>query len=128
MSEQTVQLLNAFDALPSSRSSLLKPRSLERYFRTTSPSKTSTFAPKARNCCSSNRAALLLPAEFPERDASMRLRQRGQTLFRIIMSSAPNGWALNLGGESVVSLKALADLLVEVNGGGEYLVLRLGEC
>ena len=44
------------------------------------------------------------------------------------MSSAPNGWALNLGGESVVSLKALADLLVEVNGGGEYLVLRLGEC
>ena len=58
----------------------------------------------------------------------MRSRQRGQTLFRIIMSSAPNGWALNLGGESVVSLKALADLLVEVDGGGEYLVLRLGGC
>jgi UDP-glucose 4-epimerase len=33
-----------------------------------------------------------------------------------------NGRTLNLGGDSVVSLKALADLLVEVNGGGEYVV------
>jgi UDP-glucose 4-epimerase len=33
-----------------------------------------------------------------------------------------NGRTLNLGGDSVVSLQALADLLVEVNGGGEYVV------
>lgn len=32
-----------------------------------------------------------------------------------------NGEIFNLGGESVVSLKELADLVVEVNGGGEYL-------
>ena len=32
-----------------------------------------------------------------------------------------NGRSLNLGGDSVVSLKELADLLVEVNGGGEYV-------
>src|SRR6266849_2968141 len=31
-----------------------------------------------------------------------------------------NGKIFNLGGESVVSLKQLAELLVEVNGGGEY--------
>jgi UDP-glucose 4-epimerase len=30
------------------------------------------------------------------------------------------GQALNLGGDRVVSLKELADLLIEVNGGGEY--------
>ncbi len=32
------------------------------------------------------------------------------------------GQTLNLGGDCVISLKALADLLVEVNGGGEYVV------
>ena len=36
-------------------------------------------------------------------------------------SEQANGEIFNLGGESVVSLKELADLLVEVNGGGEYL-------
>ena len=29
---------------------------------------------------------------------------------------------LNLGGDSVVSLKELADLLIEINGSGEYSV------
>ncbi len=32
-----------------------------------------------------------------------------------------NGEIFNLGGESVISLKELADMVVEVNGGGEYL-------
>jgi UDP-glucose 4-epimerase len=32
-----------------------------------------------------------------------------------------SGRALNLGGDRVVSLKELADLLLEVNGGGEYI-------
>src|SRR4029077_1896143 len=32
-----------------------------------------------------------------------------------------SGRALNLGGDRVVSLKELADLLIEVNGGGEYI-------
>lgn len=32
-----------------------------------------------------------------------------------------NGEIFNLGGEPVISLKGLADLLVEVNGGGEYV-------
>lgn len=36
-------------------------------------------------------------------------------------SEQSNGEIFNLGGESVVSLKELADLVVEVNGGGEYL-------
>ena len=36
-------------------------------------------------------------------------------------SEQANGEIFNLGGESVVSLKELADLLVEVNGDGEYL-------
>ena len=37
-------------------------------------------------------------------------------------SEEANGLALNLGGERVISLKDLADLLVEVNGSGEYVV------
>ena len=36
-------------------------------------------------------------------------------------SEQSNGEIFNLGGDSVVSLKELADLVVEVNGGGEYL-------
>ena len=35
---------------------------------------------------------------------------------------AANGQVFNLGGDAVVSLKELADLLVEINGGGEYAV------
>src|ERR1700677_4838376 len=46
----------------SSRSSLLKPRPLERYVRTTSPSSTSTLAPQSRNLCSRSFAVVLLPA------------------------------------------------------------------
>lgn len=37
------------------------------------------------------------------------------------MSEASNGEIFNLGGEPVVSLKELADLMIEVNGGGEYM-------
>ncbi len=37
------------------------------------------------------------------------------------MSEASNGEIFNLGGEPVVSLKELADLMIEVNGGGEYV-------
>lgn len=36
-------------------------------------------------------------------------------------SEDSNGEIFNLGGESVISLKELADLVVEMNGGGEYL-------
>lgn len=35
-------------------------------------------------------------------------------------SEQSNGEIFNLGGESVVSLKELADLVIEMNGGGEY--------
>jgi UDP-glucose 4-epimerase len=37
-------------------------------------------------------------------------------------SEAANGKVFNLGGDCVISLKDLADLLIEVNGGGEYIV------
>jgi UDP-glucose 4-epimerase len=37
-------------------------------------------------------------------------------------SEAANGKVFNLGGDYVISLKELADLLIEVNGGGEYIV------
>jgi UDP-glucose 4-epimerase len=33
-----------------------------------------------------------------------------------------NGQVFNLGGECLISLKGLADLLIEVNGAGEYVV------
>ena len=33
-----------------------------------------------------------------------------------------NGQVFNLGGDTIISLKELADLLVEINGGGEYAV------
>ena len=33
-----------------------------------------------------------------------------------------NGMALNLGGDCVISLKQLADLFIEINGGGQYLL------
>jgi UDP-glucose 4-epimerase len=35
-------------------------------------------------------------------------------------SDAANGQVLNLGGECVISLKAVADLLIDINGGGQY--------
>jgi UDP-glucose 4-epimerase len=38
------------------------------------------------------------------------------------LSEATNGQVFNLGGDCVVSLKQLADLLIEVNGGGEYII------
>lgn len=38
-------------------------------------------------------------------------------------SDEVNGQIFNLGGDCVISLKDLADLLIEVNGGGEYTVL-----
>jgi len=37
-------------------------------------------------------------------------------------SDEVNGQVFNLGGDCVISLKDLADLLIEVNGGGEYTV------
>lgn len=37
-------------------------------------------------------------------------------------SREAKGKIFNLGGDCVISLKALADLLIEVNGGGDYLV------
>src|SRR5262245_31233244 len=46
----------------SSRSSLLNPRPFDRRVRTTSPSRTSTRSPDARSRCSSNLAAVDLPA------------------------------------------------------------------
>jgi UDP-glucose 4-epimerase len=33
-----------------------------------------------------------------------------------------NGGMFNLGGDRVINLKDLADLLVETNGGGEYVI------
>ncbi len=35
-------------------------------------------------------------------------------------SDSANGQVLNLGGDCVISLKAVADLLIEINGGGRY--------
>ncbi len=37
-------------------------------------------------------------------------------------SEEANGGVFNLGGDRAISLKDLADLLIEVNGGGEYIV------
>lgn len=38
------------------------------------------------------------------------------------MSDEANGKVLNLGGDCVISLRQLAELLIEVNGGGEFIV------
>ena len=43
-------------------------------------------------------------------------------LLRAAAGSQANGRTFNLGGDSVISLKELARMLVEVNGGGEYTV------
>jgi len=40
----------------------------------------------------------------------------------VAASDDADGRVFNLGGDGVISLKELADLLVEVNGGGEYVV------
>src|SRR6266403_36481 len=45
-----------------SRSSLEKPRPFERFVRISSPSRTSTDTPRARNSCSTNPASVVLPA------------------------------------------------------------------
>ncbi len=43
-----------------------------------------------------------------------------EAFLRAAVSEAANGQIFNLGGETVISLKALAQLLVEVNGGGAF--------
>ena len=43
-----------------------------------------------------------------------------EALLLAAASEATNGRAFNLGGDCVISLRALAELLVAVNGGGEY--------
>ncbi len=45
-----------------------------------------------------------------------------EAFLRAAASEEANGQVLNLGGDCVISLKDLADLLVQVNGGGEYIV------
>jgi UDP-glucose 4-epimerase len=45
-----------------------------------------------------------------------------EALLLAAASEEANGQVLNLGGDCVISLKDLADLLVRVNGGGEYAV------
>jgi len=45
-----------------SRSSLLNPSPLDKFSRTTSPSKISTFNPRARNSFSTRRETVVLPA------------------------------------------------------------------
>lgn len=45
-----------------------------------------------------------------------------EALLLAALREESNGQAFNLGGETVVSLKELASLLVEVNGGGEFIV------
>jgi len=42
----------------------------------------------------------------------------------VAASDDGNGKVFNLGGDSAISLKDLADLLVEVNGGGEYFIRK----
>jgi UDP-glucose 4-epimerase len=43
-------------------------------------------------------------------------------LLMVAGSDKVNGQVFNLGGDCVISLKDLADLLIEVNGGGKYAV------
>jgi len=40
----------------------------------------------------------------------------------VAASDDANGRVFNLGGDGAISLKNLADLLIQVNGGGEYVV------
>jgi UDP-glucose 4-epimerase len=47
-----------------------------------------------------------------------------EALLAAALSEQGNGKVFNLGGDSVISLKNLADLLVEVNGAGQYSVHR----
>jgi UDP-glucose 4-epimerase len=42
-----------------------------------------------------------------------------EAFLRAAVSNEANGGLFNLGGEPVISLQGLADLLIEVNGGGE---------
>ncbi len=45
-----------------------------------------------------------------------------EALLMVAASEDANGQVFNLGGDDAISLKELADLLIEVNGGGEYAV------
>lgn len=45
-----------------------------------------------------------------------------EALLMTAESEEANGQVFNLGGNCVISLKDLADLLIEVNGGGDYIV------
>jgi hypothetical protein len=53
---------NAIRRMLVSRSSLEKPRPLERFSRTTSPSSTSTLEPRSRSCSSTIFEIVVLPA------------------------------------------------------------------
>jgi UDP-glucose 4-epimerase len=45
-----------------------------------------------------------------------------EAFLMVAASDDANGRVFNLGGDCVISLKDLADLLIEINGGGEYVV------
>src|SRR5919109_4060218 len=55
-----------------SRSSLEKPRPLERFSRTTSPSRISSLEPRPRSSCSTSFETVVLPA--PERPVNQRVK------------------------------------------------------
>lgn len=45
-----------------------------------------------------------------------------EALLMVAQNAEADGQVFNLGGDSVISLKDLADLLIEVNGGGRHLI------
>jgi UDP-glucose 4-epimerase len=45
-----------------------------------------------------------------------------EALLMVAKSAEADGQVFNLGGDSVISLKDLADLLIEVNGGGHRII------
>jgi UDP-glucose 4-epimerase len=60
--------------------------------------------------------------EGPQRRDFTYVDDAVEAFLRAAASEEANGQVLNLGGDCVISLKDLADLLIQVNGGGEYIV------
>src|SRR5215475_5114826 len=66
-----------------SRSSFEKPSPLERFSRTTSPSRISSFEPRSRRCPSSNLEMVVLPA--PESPVNQRVNPFSSAMSRLIL-------------------------------------------
>src|SRR5665811_2076796 len=107
-----------------SRSSFEKPRPLERFSRTTSPSRISSFEPRSRRWPSSSREIVVLPA--PESPVNQRVKPFSSAICTSVLLVSVDEYVGDLvAGELVRRPLAVAEHLAHRGAGEEEAVLFL---